>query len=107
MKKVWLIIIAVAVIIAGGLLCSVDQKGETCVKQGILINVVLSGESSMVLTFNDGEIITVEESNNEDALEMIFYLDGWVSTGEEMILEYTYHSDIDGYEIDSVSGINN
>ena len=104
MKKIWLaVIILAAVTIVGGLLYPINEKGETIFKQGILVNVVLSGDSSMVLTFNDGEVITVEESDNEDAVEMIDYLNLWVSSGEEIILEYTFYSDIDGYEIDSVN----
>lgn len=102
MKKIWLVIVLLIVAVVALTSC-IEYQGETFTKQGVLVNVALSGESSMVLTFADGVIITVEESNNEDALEMIDYLNAWVYTGEEMVLEYTYWSDIDGYEIDSVS----
>jgi len=101
MKRIWLLLVIITIIVAVGLAYSFSYKGETLVKQGVLVNVELSGEVSMVLTFADGMIITVKESNTEDALEMIDYLNNWI--GEEMVLEYTYHSDINGWEIDSVS----
>ena len=100
MKRIWLVIILLLALIFI-FFSFAESEGKTLIKQGVLVSVSLSGESSMILTFNDGTVITVEESNTVDALEMIDYLNNWIGT--EMVLEYTYYYDINGYEINSVS----
>lgn len=99
-KKILLIIgVLIVVFLISGFFWPLVE-GETLVKEGVLTDVVILDDTTITLSFNDGEQISVKEDNLEDTTEMHEYLTNLI--GQNITIEYTYHSDIRGYEIDSV-----
>ena len=80
-----------------------NSEGESKTYQGILSDVEYKNEKTYTLTFNDGFTVTLKTDDKDDTIEFIQYMEGWIDC--EIIIEYRFYFDMNGYEMDSVSGV--
>ena len=96
-KKILVILFFIVIVCVAVFLSIYNMEGSTQTKQGVLSSVVWDDDTTVSLVFTDGFTLHTQYDDTTDASDMSDYLLGWVN--QEIIVEYAWYMDMNGYEI--------